>query len=316
MPNQYKTFSDTPAFIFELRPEAQWSDKAGYTVTRKWVGPKSAIESFSNGLIADSAGTQFSAGGPGGDGANASAIEYDDTNLIATLTVSWQSREFDKGYGPNSGTNKYPTAAKYELSSLWTLAGNEVERSILAHPNSKALNSAAGKGFANRIKQAVEKYESGEDKDGEALADGTDFALADYIDSSTWTGLSSSQQALAVNLADDLLDGVEAYPISQYVLQNVKVANRDSPLTVYHADVNKIWTTSQLLTVIQGDNNNPLTNNNTTLPLIGNLSTTFANEKWLYKTPTANQMQDGKWQIAREWQQAKDYSDYLYDQKT
>ena len=49
-----------------------------------------------------------------------------------------------------------------------------------------------------------------------------------------------------------------------------------------------------------------------TLPLIGVLGTILNSSKWLYGTPDVTQLNDGKWQITKEWTEGDDIASSCY----
>ena len=119
------------------------------------------------------------------------------------------------------------------------------------------------------------------------------------------------------------MKGVEGFTISQYVLRNTKTTQYTSAVAAnalipYYADINKIWDTSDITALMTADTrpiDPPITIVNFDLPLIGVLGTVFNTSKWLYRTPDVQELNNGKWQITREWWESAGYAEILYEEK-
>jgi hypothetical protein len=195
--------------------------------------------------------------------------------------------------------------------------------------NDGAPTSCAGGelGLTARIKASMEDYKNGKDLNGNTIPDyfETEYAVANYFDISSCplVALSVTQLNNLEAICQDYMKGVEAFTISQYVLRNTKTVQYTSAVAAvalipYYADVNKIWLTSDVTTLMGADTrpiDPPITIVNFDLPLIGVLGTVFSTSKWLYRTPDVQELNNGKWQITREWWESTDYSVALYDTK-
>lgn len=191
------------------------------------------------------------------------------------------------------------------------------------------INTATQRnGFASRVQAAIDKYKSGEDKDDSLVADYYEhaFDIEEYFDTGAapYSELSGGSKTALKAICEDVLKGVEAFTVSQYVLRNTITLQYASTagaqvLAPYYDDVNKIWETSDITAAMTAMTRpiDPATSTVAfTLPLIGLLSSSpFSGYKWLYRTPDVQQLGNGKWQITREWWETTDYSTVLYSEK-
>jgi hypothetical protein len=262
------------------------------------------------------------------------------------LTVTWQSRVGEGGPGES-----LPSAADVsQFSSLWTLQASDLEKDILYCPLMVAVNAiletastGRSKGFATRISKAVQLYSAKKDRDDGIISDyfKKEFRLAGnsttypssgdviwYIkdDEVPWTSITSydttyttTYAAKLQSLAEEMLKGVTGFPVSQFVLRNVKktqwTANVNTYFTNYYVDTNTMWNTKQINYMMFLDTYDSISTG--LLPLIGTICTRFGNTaKWLYRTPTVQQNQNGSWTITREWWKADAYNEVLYNDST
>ena len=49
-----------------------------------------------------------------------------------------------------------------------------------------------------------------------------------------------------------------------------------------------------------------------TIPLLGGLGTIFSSSVWLYRTPDVQQMNNGKWQVTKEWWEGAEIAESSY----
>lgn len=327
----------------EIQPLTTWTRDGNYQVTRRWVGPIDSLANFSDGGSgnADSAGTYFSGatvspyspGGAGVDGAISVDLARDEGGLLGTLSVTWVSSSISSALGdPKAAGRTGTTGDQYQDSSLWFLDGNDLEKNILTCPKMNtivlAVDAAQRKGFAGRVQDAIDLYTARQDKSGNPMSDPfqTAFDIEDYFTAgaSPYDDLNANQKADLKEICDEMLKGVEAYPISQFVLRNTITVQYSSTvaaqvLVPYYANVNQIWSTTQLQAAMTAQTRpiDPPTVPSVayTLPLIGVLGTIFSSSKWLYRTPDVQQLGNGKWQITREWWETTGFSDILYTEK-
>jgi len=332
--------------VREIQPITTWNRDGGYTITRRWRGPIDSLVAFSNGGSgeADFHGTYFSGtsdaptstlGGAGKDGAISTNLERDEGGRLGTFTATWVSsniatRLTSGGRVPSDGST---SGDLYQESSLWFLDGNDLEKNILECPAMKAIIADIDTvlqrdGFPSRVQAAVDDYKAGSDKDGNSITDYWEkkFAASDYFTAADppYSELSAGSITALNLICQEMFKGVEAFTVSQYVLRNTVTTQYTSAsganlLAPYYVDVNKIWLTSDVTTMMGASTrpiDPPTSTVSFTLPLIGLLSgSPFSTYKWLYRTPDVQQLGNGKWQITREWWETTDYSTILYDEK-
>tara|TARA_R110002012_G_scaffold321011_1_gene547087 strand:- start:201 stop:1259 length:1059 start_codon:yes stop_codon:yes gene_type:complete len=340
---QSDTGIDAADVVKELQPVTTWNRDTGYTVTRRWRGPIDALVNFSDGGAsnADFDGTYFTGttgiilGGAGRDGAISTNLEREEGGQLGVFSATWVSsniatRLTSGGQVPSDGST---SGDLYQESSLWFLDGNDLEKNILECPAMTAIIAdistvAQRDGFPSRVQAAVDDYKAGSDKDGNSIADFWEkkFAASDYFTAADppYSELSAGSITALNLICQEMFKGVEAFTVSQYVLRNTVTTQYTSAsgaqlLAPYYVDVNKIWDTSDLTTMM-GASTRPIDPPTSTvaytLPLIGLLSgSPFSTYKWLYRTPDVQQLGNGKWQITREWWETTDYSTILYDEK-
>lgn len=337
--------------VKELQPVTTWSRDGNYKVTRRWRGPIDSLIAFSNGgsTNADFAGTYFTGtsgillGGAGRDGALTTELVREEGGQVGVFSATWVTSNLAAAQwtgAPTAPATRGATSGdQYQESSLWTLDGNDLEKSLFECPkmldilneieNDTTGTSCTGGqlGLTARIRASMEDFKNGKDKDGNGIADYFEktYQVADYfdIDSCPLVALSSTQLNNLEAICQDYMKGVEAFTISQYVLRNTKTVQYNSAVAAvalipYYGDVNKIWLTSDITALMLADTrpiDPPTSTVAYTLPLIGVLGTVFNTSKWLYRTPDVQELNNGKWQITREWWESTDYSVALYDTK-
>lgn len=334
-PGQSTTESEV---VHELQPITTWNRQGNYTVTRRWRGPIDALTNFSQGGSSnkDYHGTYLSGadgiipGGAGRDGAIQTDLQRDEGGQLGIFTATWVTSNLTTALSnPGATSGRTGTSGdQYQESSFWTLDGNDIEKSIFECPVMlniiAALDSSHRAGFSGRVKNSLDKYLNGKDKDGSDIANyaTTEFNITNYLgaaDEEPLDALTLAQLTSLGNICKDYLKGVEAFPMSQYVLRNTKTVQYTSSIIPHYADVNKIWTTTQITTLMASETrpiDPPTSTVAYTLPLLGVLGTVFSTQKWLYRTPDVVQQNNGKWQITKEWWETKDYSTELYEAKT
>jgi hypothetical protein len=332
--------------VREIQPVTTWNRDGGYTVTRRWRGPIDSLVAFSDGGSgeADFHGTYFSGatgilpGGAGRDGAISTDLKRDEGGRLGTFSATWVTSNIASALGNPRAAGRTGTSGDlYQESSLWYLDGNDLEKSIWECPAMKTIIAAIGSsyraGFAARVKNACDLYLAGKDIDGNPIVDfgQKPFLIDNYLGTASGpplSALSGTQLTLLGNICtEEYMKGVEAFPISQYVLRNTKTVQYTSDVAVvalipYYADVNKIWATSDIVALMGADTSAggrpidpPTSTVAYTLPLIGLLGTVFSTSTWLYRTPDVQELSNGKWQITREWWESAGYSEILYNEK-
>ena len=337
---QGDTGIDAADVVKEIQPLTSWNRDGGYTVTRRWRGPIDALKNFSDGGAsnADYAGTHFTGtsgillGGAGRDGAVTTELERDEGGQTGTFSATWVTSSITSALGNPGAAGRTGTSGdQYQESSLWFLDGNDLEKNILECPEMAIIvadvSTAQQKGFAGRVQDAVDLYRARQDKDGNALSNPfeTAFDIENYFDTSAapWTDLTTANKDKLKTICDEMLKGVEAFTVSQYVLRNTITTQYTSEvaaqvLVPYYGNVNQIWSTSDITTAMAAQTrpiDPPTSTVANTLPLLGVLGTIFSTSKWLYRTPDVQQLGNGKWQITREWWETTDFSTVLYTEK-
>ncbi len=324
--------------VRELQPVTTWNRDGNYTVTRRWRGPIEALKNFSDGgsSNADYAGTYFTGttgivlGGAGRDGAISTDLARDEGGQLGVFSATWVTSNLDSalwtGAPATTATRGGTSGDQYQESSIWELDGNDLEKNVYESDVLKKCETeinadatGAGNGFAARVKEAIENYLKGIDGDGDPMLDpyGTKFDLPDYFGPTSQIPLSSlvAPQASITggaslyedlqNLCKFILQGQESFTVSQFVLRNTKTTQYTSSLLPHYANVNRIWTTANIKTLMAAETKTidpPTSIVDYTLPLLGVIgSTAFATSKWLYRTPEVQQLGNGKWQITKEW---------------
>ena len=327
---------DAADVVKELQPVTTWNRQGGYTVTRRWRGPIDALVNFSDGGAsnADFDGTYFTGttgillGGAGRDGATSTNLEREEGGQIGIFTATWVSsniatRLTSGGQVPSDGST---SGDLFQESSIWTLDGNDIEKDLFDCPVVQLCETTLGSyGFAARAKKAVENYKDGKDKDGVALADptATAFLWDSYLTAAEVTALQAAASILGngnlfIDLRDvsnDAFKGVETFSFSQYVLRNVKTVQYTSSILPSYTNVNNIWTTANIKTLMAAETRTidpPSSTVAYTLPLLGVLGTVLNFSKWLYRTPDVQQLNNGKWQITKEWWEADEIATSCY----
>jgi hypothetical protein len=258
--------------------------------------------------------------------------------LLGTFTATWVTSNLTSAQWTGAPTAPATRAAtsgdQYQESSQWTLDGNDLEKSIyqcdIITICAKALDDNtpdSGNGLGARIRRAVDLYVSGRDKANAPLSDpfAKAFQLADYLDGimTILSGEDSvtkpSPATLQGDLEDlcvDILNGQDSFTISQYVLRNTKTVPYTSSIIPAYAKVQRVWDTSDITALMTAETraiDPPTSVVNFTLPLLGVLgSAIFSASKWLYRTPDVQQMNNGKWQITKEWWEGSQISVFTY----
>lgn len=333
--------------VKELQPVTTWTRDGNYQVTRRWRGTVEALEYFSNGGVSnkDFAGTYFTGasgilpGGAGRDGAISTDLQRDEGGQLGIFSATWVTSDLNSALWTGAPTNPATRGAtsgdQFQESSIWTLDGNDIEKSVydsnIFQQCETTLNAHAtnlGKGFPARVKEAITAFQNGQDKYGDPIDDPytKKWDLVDYFGTTSVAPLSvllaassitgaSSLYADLQNITDDILRGQESFAISQYVLRNTKTTQYNSALLPSYNYVNYVWETSDITTLMAAETRTidpPTSTVANTLPLIGVLGTVFSTSKWLYRTPDVQQLENGKWQITKEFWEASEISTSTY----
>jgi hypothetical protein len=338
---QGDTGIDAADVVKELQPLTSWNRDGGYTVTRRWRGPIDALKNFSDGGAsnADYAGTYFTGtsgillGGAGRDGAIKTDLQRDEGGQTGIFSATWVTSSLASatwtGAPTNPATRGGTSGDQYQESSLWMLDGNDLEKNIYESDIFKqcetTLDAAAtdlGQGFTMRVKQAITNYQNGKDKNGSALSDPytTKWDFTDYFGATSDSPLSFLVAGSSItggtnlytdlqSIAKDILKGQEGFAVSQFVLRNTKTTQYNSALIPHYANVNRIWTTANITTLMAGETrpiDPPTSTVANTLPLLGVLGLSFHHQNGCTAVPMFSNLGNGKWQITKEWFEGDD----------
>jgi len=277
-------------------------------------------------------------GGAGKDGAISTNLERDAGGRLGTFTATWVTSNLAAAQwtgAPTAPATRGATSGdQFQESSLWTLDGNDLEKDVYkgmvmeeCERVLEASSPGSQFGFVRRVKRAIDAYSTGKDKDGNGILDYDEkaFDIEDYfiliVPPLSLIALATSvlvNPAGSVTLLDDLkvacgdiLRGQEAFTISQYVLRNTKTTQYTSSIAAHLANANRVWTTANIQTLMAAETRTidpPTSVVAYDIPLLGVLgsSDVFAASKWLYRTPDIQELNNGKWQITKEfWEGAE-----------
>lgn len=171
------------------------------------------------------------------------------------------------------------------LSDEWSLVGNDLEKSIFEHPSVtsqqegwsvqekldfKAISEASARGNADSVTEIRER-----------LIESKKTAASDLLD----------------KVATELAKGVEAFPVSQYVLRRNQVITNNSSIKPTLDNVGKVYTTSAV-------------KNSYGIP--DTIKFSLPEGFWLKRTPTVEPTGQDKYIITQEFWHADEYSVFLY----
>ncbi len=167
------------------------------------------------------------------------------------------------------------------LADLWELDGNDLEKSIWELPKVKEQMEA----ITDLTDRAAVR------NDVEAIVRGE----VEY----SWSDASSFSRDVYDGLIKSLIAGVEAFPVSTYVLRRTITLPSNTALAPAFDYSNKIFTTASLVGY------------ETTIPT--NLRSALPVGYWQKKTPTAAQQSDGRWVYRVEYWWASEFDEFLYE---
>lgn len=167
------------------------------------------------------------------------------------------------------------------LADLWELDGNDLEKSIWELPKVKEQMEA----ITDLTDRATVR------NDIEAIVRGE----VEY----SWSDASSFSRDVYDGLIKSLIAGVEAFPVSTYVLRRTITLPSNTALAPAFQYSNQIFTTASLVGY------------ETTIP--ANLTSALPVGYWQKKTPTAAQQSDGRWVYRVEYWWAAEFDEFLYE---
>lgn len=241
------------------------------------------------------------------------------TKMLKTSVPAYVAGLASLGYGYEiqpSETDPYAivtTITSPELTTTWTLDGNDMEKSIWQLPKVKAMfQLIPDLKTRAKVRHDIEALVRGEYSGSEAKtvatikADVTAAAIAQPQGPGIEPALpdiTGQIDDIVDGLIASLVDGVEAFPLSTYVLRKTMVLNPATNVSPAFEDSNKLFTFTRL---VQEEPTIPLN-------LAGIL--TEIRGYWQKKTPQASQAADGRWTYTGEYWWADDYDPFLYEVK-
>jgi len=262
------------------RVESKWTRERGWEAVYVYVGPKALISAAAT----NSAYVQYSTG-----------IDVVPDKNLSELRVTFANSD-------NTQPDQYT-----EESSTWTFEPLLIEKNIEENPKYISLGDISGEaGFVQRILKAVEDYKSKVSTGISAQNSDKDlvFDLADYIiyDNATNSNISTTNEALAEELAGLLVRGHTTYRSGKYALQNIKVVPPNTSLAADHFKTGFQWSTARIIDLIAASPPSV-----TFSSIIGNLVDVFPNDRWLKEPPVINSTNNGKFEIITRWEQQGQY---------
>lgn len=167
------------------------------------------------------------------------------------------------------------------LADLWELDGNDLEKSIWELPKVKTeIERTEDLTERAAVRYNIEQFVRGESTDG--------ATTPANFDPDVYTSLLKS-----------LISGVEAFPVSTYVLRRTITLPAKTTLAPAFQYSNQIFTTASLVAY------------ETTIP--ANLTSALPVGYWQKKTPTAAQQADGRWVYRVEYWWSEEFDEFLYE---
>lgn len=252
----------------ELRPAKSWDPRSGWSIVRRWRGEESVIA-----ILAD----QYRAAGY--------RVEVDpsDDGSYDILRVQLGAEETQPPDQP--------------LADQWTLAGNDLEKSLWSLPVIRTEMDACENTMALAMLRAdIEAMVRGETAVPDPQTPSTTIDL-------TLDGLKSVVEELGMNwapwlaLITSLARGEESYSVSQYVLRHVLTIGSNSTIKPSYDNVGRMYSTASLEAAEQ---------------IPSTLKFVLPAGFWLKRTPTVDQTAADKYQITQEWWHAEQYDPFIY----
>ena len=184
---------------------------------------------------------------------------------------------------PDSGSPNL--ANDYVLE--WELLGNDNEKSIFEHPNSRALGTTVLSSIKEGIKQVEDEPAATASERETAVLNGIDDLCFDL----------NVDAAAADALFALLIKGATSYVTSQYVLRRTQTVSSRAQLEYTFSNVDKIHTSAQVFA--DGTMPQPVQFAIATIPAPA--AQDGYQWGWLKKTPSITQAAGGRFQGTQEW---------------
>ena len=254
-------------FPQEQATDRTWEPGKGWKANRVFEGPEAMIQSMANNIIATS-------------GRFVRVDVKPKPPGLATLTVSFDG--IADGNQPAAESNGEPVAD----ADSWSLNGTDSERDIWSHSSIRALAETDPNGWQYLRTKVTQ-----------AQKEGTWQNMIDAWDSTQYSSTAVSDDALAIFKM--LRDGVEAYNVSQFILQRSRGISSASQGQVSVGYVGYQFTAAQLRTS-EG------------LPSALNFGLPSTGS-WIKRTPSIQfDAVTGKMTVSNEYWHAYDWNTILY----
>lgn len=189
------------------------------------------------------------------------------------------------------------------LATVWELVGNDMEKELWTLPEVKRvmdiITTVHGKAV---IRKLIEDWVKG---DVEAELDNGETLTLNEANIRSMANLygitSTNDQTILIELANNLVQGVQSWTISQFVVRRtVTIAsNAGDSLKPAYDNVNKVMDDATF---------------NATESPPATLKFRIPEGYFLKRTPTVRQVAADKWEVVNEWWHADDYSELIYEQ--
>lgn len=254
----------------------------GWSRVRIWRGATTKLDDFLNSRTLDGS-------------SNVEALEDGDGFSVVTADFAVES-----GTGQGSSNLVDP------VSRTWTLQGNDVEVTPFALPKVQAeLKKIGDITVRAQVIADIQTLVRGDrtieivDPNGKV----TTVVLTVDLILGALSGFSGINIDLMRGLIEAMASGVEAFPVSQYVLRKTEtVIATVTGMKAQHLYVGKMLTYSQL------------TSHEPTLDAALLIEPAeLKDDFWLKRSPTVDQVNRGQFQITQEYWAFKDFNSFVYE---
>ena len=232
--------------VVEQDPELEWSSTTGFRATRKFRGLKEDILGMVPML--QMAGFSF-------------RISPDEDGPMSECVMTAPDAQ--------AGAD---ASAETELTPLWTVAGNDIEKDLESHP--KWIDLAVS------TRENLRDFKNGSKKEGDVVVAEADLTSSD-----------------AADFYDLIKAGTTSYTISQIVVQRTMTVSPSYAGAIAMTNVNRIYSKAGLTSA-------------ESIP--GTIVFSLLAGYYLKRTPTITQQPNGRFQITNEWWYADTWSTLLY----
>ena len=226
--------------------------------------------------------------------------------FTASLTANGYAWE----YSPDDGSpySIVTTLSSPELTTTWTLDGNDLEQTIWLSPYVQAMLSRIPDAKKRAMIRAdIESLARGEFSNDVRVTPQSLKAVLKEISTGTADPKLPSIEGIEDQVFDQLLrsliEGTESIFVSAYVLRKTTVLNPITSVAPYFKDANKVFSVAALRRDEPG-----------IPPNIDGILTDIAGY-WQKKTPQATQSADGRWTYTVEYWWARSVNEFLYEVK-